>query len=258
MDSKTIPQLVHKQQLSPVFFTAFTAAAKEAAKIGEAVGTGDYPGLDAAWHLYTSPSHPNAAKLSALEKSNVEQLCITSRHQCAAGQTLEELLEQLQAVVSDEDKRVDAKAAASSIVSALQHLYIAIEHTNNMLGDLGQKWKHTTDQGELAADKSNCSKLVPKPVVQVKTDWRAGSVKQAVEIGGAAGTGDYPGFDRSWDHWINPNDSKLGSAARSYKSKKQAPQQQMAPAAAHARSAWRSGGGRPPATAPVAAVALVP
>jgi hypothetical protein len=56
MDSKTIPQLAHKQQLSPVFFTAFTAATEEAAKIGKAVGTGDYPGLDAVWHLYTSPS----------------------------------------------------------------------------------------------------------------------------------------------------------------------------------------------------------
>ena len=130
-----------------------------------------------------------------------------------------------------------------------------------MLDDLGQKWKHTPDQGELATYKSNCNKLVPKPVVQVKTDWRAGSAKQAVEIGGAAGTGDYPGFDKSWDHWLaasNPNASELGSAAKADKPKKQAPQQQMVPGAAHARPALRSGGGRPPATAPVAAVALVP
>jgi hypothetical protein len=229
MDSKTIPQLAHKQQLSPVFFTAFTAATEEPAKIGEAVGTGDYPGLDAAWHLYTSPSHPNAAKLSALEKSNVEQLCITSRHQCATGQTLEELLEQLQAVASDEDKRADTKAAASSIVSALQHLYIATEHTNNMLGDLGQKWQHTPDQGELAAyqiaaHKSACSKLVPKAVVHPKTVWCA-----------------------------------VSSVARANPKRQQPPQQMAAAAPARSNAGRGSGGGqRPPATAPVAAVAVLP
>ena len=126
-----------------------------------------------------------------------------------------------------------------------------------MLDDMGQKWKHTTDQfetkrlfararnpdddsltvgpgifnlfkrqvnayGELAAYKHDCNKLVPKPVVQVKTNWRTG------------------------------ND------VRSAKPKKQAPQQQMAPAVAHARPAMGRGGGRPPATAPVAAVAALP
>ena len=74
---------------------------------------------------------------------------------------------------------------------------------------MGQKWKHTPDQfetnrlfararnpddesldvgpgifnlfkrqvnayGELAAYKRDCGKLVPKSLVQVKTDWRAG------------------------------------------------------------------------------------
>ena len=126
-----------------------------------------------------------------------------------------------------------------------------------MLDDMGQKWKHTPDQfetnrlfararnpdddslaagpgifnlfkrqvnayGELAAYKRDCSKLVPKPVVQVKTDCRAGSADKAA------------------------------------KTKKQAPQQQMTPAAAHARPAMGRGGGRPPATAPIAAVAVVP
>ena len=136
MDSKTIPKFStslfnkgaragsvtsagsdHKQQLSPaLFFEA--AVAKEAAEIGEAVGTGDYPGFDTVWYHWTVSTHPNAAKLSDFEKSNVEELCITSRHQRAAGQTLEELLEQLQEVASDEDKGADAKAAASSIITA--------------------------------------------------------------------------------------------------------------------------------------------
>ena len=180
------------------------------------MGTGDYPGLDAAWHHYTSPSHPNTAKLSDFEKSNVEELCITSRHQRAAGQTLEELLVHLPEVASDEDKGADAKAVASSIITALQHLYVAIEHTKNMLDDMGQKWKHTPDQfetnrlfasdrnpddeslavgpgifnlfkrqvnayGELAAYKRDCGKLVPKTVVQVKTDCRAGSVSRTAK-----------------------------------------------------------------------------
>jgi hypothetical protein len=38
------------------------------------------------------------------------------------------------------------------------------------------------------------------------------TAKSASEIGEAVGTGDHPGFDKSWDHWFvvsNPNESKL-------------------------------------------------
>ena len=63
--------------------------------------------------------------------------------------------------------------------------------------------------GELASYKRDYNKLVPKPVVQVKTDWRA------------------------------------GSAARTAKPKKQAPQQQMdvVAAPAHPHAGRGSGGG---------------
>ena len=127
-----------------------------------------------------------------------------------------------------------------------------------MLDDMGQKWKHTPDQfetnrlfarvrnpdddslgagpgifnlfkrqvnayGELAAYKHDCNKLVPKPVVQVKTNW------------------------------------STGNDVRSPKPKKQAPQQQMAAAAAPERPAMgRGGDNHPPASAPAVAVAVVP
>ena len=41
---------------------------------------------------------------------------------------------------------------------------------------------------------------------------RLGDRQGSPEIREAAGTGDYQGFDRNWDHWLatsNPNDSKL-------------------------------------------------
>ena len=64
---------------------------------------------------------------------------MASCHQSAADQELEQLWDNPQEVASDEDKGADAKAAASSIITALHHLYIAIEHTKNMLDDMGQK-----------------------------------------------------------------------------------------------------------------------
>ena len=74
MDSKTIPKFstslfnkgvragsvtsvgsAHKQQLSPALFLE-ASVAKEVTEMGESVGTGDYPGLDAAWNHYISPT----------------------------------------------------------------------------------------------------------------------------------------------------------------------------------------------------------
>ena len=128
-----------------------------------------------------------------------------------------------------------------------------------MLDDYGQKWFHTIEQfetnrlfararnpelesiaagpgifnvfkrqvnayGQLAAYKSACNKLVPKAVAPPKTDWRS------------------------------------GSAASKDKPKRQQVPQQMAAAAPARPQAGRGHGGapRPPATAPVAAVAIVP
>jgi len=152
----------------------------------------------------------------------------------------------------------DTKAVAASVGTALQYLEVSDVHTKNMVDDYGQKWFHSLDQfetnrlfardhnpelqsiaagpgifnvfkrqvnayGQLAAYKSACS-IVPKPVVQVKTDWCAGSA-----------------------------DSKV-------KPKRQQPPQQMAVAAPARPQAGRgnSGGPRPPATAPAVAVAVVP
>jgi hypothetical protein len=78
--------------------------------------------------------------------------------------------------------------------------------------------------GQLAAYKSACNKLVPKPVAAPKTDWRA------------------------------------GSAASKAKPKRQQPPQQMEAAVPARPQAGCGSGGehRPPATASVAAVAVVP
>jgi hypothetical protein len=78
--------------------------------------------------------------------------------------------------------------------------------------------------GQLAAYKSACSKLVPKPVAPPKTDWRS------------------------------------GSAVRAAKPKKQVSQQQMDAPSASARpqAGHGHGGHRPPASVPVVAVAVPP
>ena len=65
--------------LSPALFLD-SATVKSASEIGEAVGTGDYPGFEKSWDHRLEPSNPNASKLSDHEKSNVEELCITTRH----------------------------------------------------------------------------------------------------------------------------------------------------------------------------------
>ena len=43
-------------------------------------------------------------------------------------------------------------------------------------------------------------------------------VKDEAEIGETVGTGDYPGLDKSWDHWLtpsNPNAAKLSDFEKS-------------------------------------------
>ena len=87
---------------SALFFDSTTA--KSAAEIGEAAGTGGYPGLDKSWDHWLTASNPNASKLSDHEQANVEELCITASHQAAAVQQLEELMEHLEGVESDDAK----------------------------------------------------------------------------------------------------------------------------------------------------------
>jgi hypothetical protein len=109
-------------------------------------------------------------------------------------------MDQFEGVESDYDKVV-----AASVGTALLYLDVSVVHTKNMLNDFGQKWFHTIEQfetnrlfararnpelesittgpgifnvlkrqvnayGQLATYESACSKLVPKPVAQPKTD----------------------------------------------------------------------------------------
>jgi hypothetical protein len=184
---------------SPALFFFESATTKSAAEIGEASGTGDYQGFDKSWDYWLAASHPNVSKISDHEKANVEELCITDRLQAASVQKLEDLMEKFEGVESD-----DAKVVADSVGTALQYLDVAVVHNKNMLDDYGQKWFHTLEQfetnrlfararnpelksidvgpglvfkrqvnsyGQLAAHKSTCSKLVPKPVAAPKTHW---------------------------------------------------------------------------------------
>jgi hypothetical protein len=192
---------IHKQQFSPVFFTAFI------------------------------------------------------RHQNAAAEFLEKLLEDHQAADTDDD----TQAGMASVFTALQHIATANDSAKSSLDDFGQKWKHSAAQfelyrkfarshnpdddsmtagpgiydnykrqvnayGETSVYKRDCGQLVPKPVAATKTDWRE------------------------------------GSATRAATPKKQASQQQMAEAAAPPRpSAARGrGGNRPPASDPSVAVVVLP
>jgi hypothetical protein len=91
--------------LSPAIFFD-SATAKSATEIGEVVGTGDYPKVDKSWDYWLAVSNPNASKLSDHENANVEELCITARHNAATVQQLEELMDQLEGVESDDVKTV--------------------------------------------------------------------------------------------------------------------------------------------------------
>jgi hypothetical protein len=102
-DKSSVASGQSAQSLSPALFFESTTV-KSSTEIGEAVGTGNYQGLDKSWDFCLSDAHPNSVKLSEHEKANVEELCICARHQAAAVQKLEELMEQLQGVESDEAK----------------------------------------------------------------------------------------------------------------------------------------------------------
>jgi hypothetical protein len=90
------------------------------------VGTGDYSGLDKSWYFWLAVSHPTSVKPSEHEKANVEERCITDRHQADVVQKLEELMDQIQGVESD-----DAKSVADSVGTALQYLDVDVVHNKN-------------------------------------------------------------------------------------------------------------------------------
>ena len=112
-DKRSVASGQSAKVLSPALFFD-SATDKSAVEIGEAAGTGDYPGFDKCWDHWLAPSNPNASALSDHEKANVEQLCIAARHNAAAVQQLEGLMEQLEGVDSD-----DAKDVAASVGAAL-------------------------------------------------------------------------------------------------------------------------------------------
>jgi hypothetical protein len=170
-DKRSVASGQSAKPLSPALFFE-SSTAKSAAEIGEAVGTGNYPGFDKSWDFWLADVHPNSVKLSEHEK----------------------------AIVSD-----DAKDVTDAVATALQYLDVAVVHNKNMLDDYGQKLFHSLEQfetnrlfardrnpelesiaagpgifnvfkrqvnayGQLAAYKSACSKLVPKAVAPPKTD----------------------------------------------------------------------------------------
>ena len=243
-----------QQQLPAALFFAHSAA-RVAAPIGEPVLSGDYPYMDKSWAFWMSSTNPNSHRLTDHDKCVVESFNHIIRHQNAAAALLEQLLEHHQAIDADEN----TPAVMATVFTALQYIASANDSSKSALDDFGQKWKHTAAQfelnrkfarahnpddesmaagpgiydnykrqvnayGETSVYKRDCGQLVPKPAASTKIDWRE------------------------------------GSAARAAKPKKQVPQQQMAAASAPARpQAGRGHGGhRPPATAPVAAVAIVP
>jgi hypothetical protein len=211
--------------------------------------------MDKSWAFWMSSTNPNSHRLTDHDKCVVESFNHIIRHQNAAVALLEQLLEHHQAIDADEN----TQAAMATVFTALQYIASANDSSKSALDDFGQKWKHTAAQfelnrkfarahnpddesmaagpgiydnykrqvnayGETSVYKRDCGQLVPKPAASTKIDWRE------------------------------------GSAARAAKPKKQVPQQQMAAASAPARpQAGRGHGGhRPPASAPVAAVAIVP
>jgi hypothetical protein len=114
-DKRSVASGKSAKPLSPALFFESTTA-KSSSEIDEAEGTGNYQGFDKSWDFWVSDAHPNSVKLSEHEKANVEELCITARHQADAVQKLEELMDQLEGVASESD---DAKAVDDSVGTAL-------------------------------------------------------------------------------------------------------------------------------------------
>jgi hypothetical protein len=211
--------------------------------------------MDKNWGVWMPSTNPNSHRLTDHDKYVVESFNHIIRHQNVAAALLEQLLEYHQTNDADEN----TQAAMASVFTTLQYIATVNDSSKSALDDFGQKCKHNAVQfelnrrfasahnpddesmsagpgiydkykcqvnsyGETSVYKRDCGHLVPKPAVANKTDWCE------------------------------------GSAARSAKSKKQVPQQQMAAALASDRpqSGRGNGGHRPPATVPVAPVATIP
>jgi hypothetical protein len=126
-----VPRISVQTFTKTLFFDSVTV--KTAAEIGESVGTGDYPGFDRNWDHWCQSSNPNASKLSDHEKSNVDEIHITTRHHITTVQKLEELMEQFEGVESD-----DVKTVGRSVNTDLQYLDVSVIYTKNMIDDYGQ------------------------------------------------------------------------------------------------------------------------
>jgi hypothetical protein len=247
-----------QQQLPATLFFAHSAA-RVAEPIGEPILSGEYPYMDKrdkSWAFWMSSTNPNSHRLTDHDKCVVESFNHIIRHQNAAAAPLEQLLEHHQAIDADEN----TQAVMASVFTALQYIATANDSSKSVLDDFGQKWKHTPAQFDLnrkfararaqprrrkhgcrsryydsykrqvnaygltSVYKRDSGQLVPKPADATKIDWRE------------------------------------GSATRVSKPKKQVPQQQMAAASApvNPQAGRGHGGHHPPATAPVAAVVVLP
>ena len=249
-DNRSVGSAKSQKHLPAALFFQ-NAVAKIAAPIGPACQVGTFPLLDENWRTWFADT--NAARLSDFDKCNVESLNQVIRHNNAAIDKMEDLLEKHQGTDGEE-----ASAALATVQEVLQYVYVANDQAKCMLDDFGQKWSHTAQQfeinrkfarahnptddsmaagpgiydpyrrqvnayGQISVYKRECSQLVPpKAALPAKTDWRE------------------------------------GSAAKSAKSKKQQPQQQMAAAAVPARPVGGRGGPpRPPAAVPIVAAAVI-
>ena len=141
--------------------------------------------------------------MSEHEKCNIETLNQTTRHQNAD-------------IVKLEDEDESIQAALTTVLGALQCIYIVDDQSKCMLDDYGQKWKHTPAQfelnckfacrhnptddsmltgpgifdnysrqvnsyGETSVYKCDCAQLVPKPAPTPKTDCCDGSADRSVK-----------------------------------------------------------------------------
>ena len=135
------------------------------------------------------------------------------RHQNAAGDKLEELLEKHQGTDADEA----SQAVMATVHEVLQCIYVANDQDKCVLDDFGHKWRHTAQQfeinrkfarvhnptddsmaagpgiydtyrcqvnayGEIRVYKRDCAQLVPpKPAQPPKTDCREGSATRSAK-----------------------------------------------------------------------------
>ena len=122
----------HKPLPAALFFQH--AAAKEAAPIGAACNTGSHPLLDENWRTWLADSNTNAVRLTDFDKCIVESLNQVIRHNNAAIEKLEELLDKHQGSDGEE-----ASTAMATVQEVLQYVYVANDQAKCMLDDFGQK-----------------------------------------------------------------------------------------------------------------------